>query len=532
MMKRLSLIAISFILAAALAGCGGGTGASSQPTGVNAGVPSHIQVLPVQQIAQTNTYVPVKAKVLDGDGNLLANTEVTFTNLSLVGSLSSTSAKTDQSGIATVNLFSTTAGFSTVQAEVASGSGMVRDKKTVYFSDYDLTVTTTSATPTLTLDVDGNNNQIYNEPSDTTLFETPDDNEVMIRATLKVGDTPVSDSLITFGADTSEGTFPLGNTAHTDTDGHAFVLVKVDPSVLRNFKTVLNITASADDGAANIVSLFLEPVTVDTVSVTAPDTVASGSNATISATVTTTAGSTAPDGTAVSFSATNGQVTPFGQTTSGAATATFTAPTLSVGAPDQQATVTASSGGKSGVANITITAPTPAAQNLQITPPLISVLSESTSQTLQFTISGGTPPYVTTSADPSVAYNDTPGNGVWNNLSTINVTIPADVSVGTVTLNVFDSVGAKTSATITIIQGATDFYLRPVSATISTGQSVTYTIFGGTAPFTIFTDHPGDVSINYPGGTTFTVIGNNATTAVITVRDSNGKETTTTLTVK
>jgi adhesin/invasin len=449
MMRRLLRAATLVIIVATLAGCGGsGAGSSSQPTGVNAGVVSVVQVLPVQTIAQTNTYIPIKARILDGNGNLLPNIKVTFTNLSLVGSLSSTSATTNQQGIATVNLFSSTAGFSTIQAEVATASGMDRDKKTVFFTDFSL-----NAAPTLTLDVDGNNNGIYNEPSDYILFETPDDNEVLIRATLKSGGAPVAGSLITFGADTVEGTFPLGNTAVTNNDGQASVLVKVDPIVLRNFNTVLNITAVSDYGAANIVSLFLEPVTVNTVSVTADSTtIDSGGTAAISALVSTTAGSTVPDGTAVDFAATSGNVTPFSQTTDGVATATFTAPTLAAGSSDRQVRITASSGGKSGSVTVTVVAPQ---QALTVVPGTITVVSDPTKTgTAKFTISGGTGSYTATSSDPSRVYNGTVNNGVWTG-STVTATIAIDAAPGDVTLTVTDSSGATTTATVTILGSTT-----------------------------------------------------------------------------
>jgi hypothetical protein len=408
-MKKFFLTLALFILSVAMAGCGGGTGSSSHPTGVDSGVPSRIQVLPVPSIAQTNSFIVVKAKVLDGNGYPLSDTKVTFTNLSLVGSLSGTAATTDPNGLATVTLSSTTPGFSTVQAEVNSGAGMVRDKRTVFFSDFDITVPPTPV-PSLTLEVDGNNNGIYDETSDFILFETPDDNEVLVRATLRVGGIPISGSVITFGADTEEGTFPLGDTATTNGDGQASVLVKVDPIVLRNFNTVLNITAMSDDGASNLVSLFLDPVLIDTLSVSSDlQTVDSGGTANISALLTTTAGTTAPDGTAVSFTTTSGGVTPFSQTTDGVAAATFTAPTIAAGGFNQQATITAASGGKSGTVKVIINAPpapsptptpTPTpVPALVVSPPNASIPCGNATAT--FFVTGGVPPYkITVSSGP------------------------------------------------------------------------------------------------------------------------------------
>jgi Bacterial Ig-like domain (group 1) len=463
MIKRLLFAAALFILAVALAGCGGGTGSSSQPTGVNAGVASVIQLLPIQTVAQTNSYISVKAKVLDGNGRLLPNAKVTFTNLSLVGSLSATTATTDQLGIATVNLFSTTSGFSTVQAEVNNGAGMVRDKRTVFFSNYDLTIptTTTTSTPTLTLDVDGNNNGIYNEPSDFILFETPDDNQVVIRATLTVGGSPVSGSLITFGSDTAEGTFPLGNTAHTDQNGQASVLVKVDPIVLRNFQTVLNITASADDGAANIVSLFLSPVLIDTVSVTAdPQTVNSGATSTISAQVSTTAGNNAPNGTAVNFTATSGSVTPFSQTADGVAKATFTAPALTAGGFNLQTTIMAASGGKSDTVKVTVVAPPAPPPTPTPTPTPVPALVVTPAGgaipcgivSENFFVTGGVPPYTAAPALSSapVMITNSPiqaSGGYFTVTSNACGTLPASTPVSII---VKDKANTIVTVTVTV----------------------------------------------------------------------------------
>ncbi len=553
MIKKILFAAALFILAVALAGCGGGAGSSSQPTGVNGGVASVIQLLPVQTVAQTNSYISVKAKVLDGNGQLLPNAKVTFTNLSLVGSLSATAATTDQLGIATVNLFSTASGFSTIQAEVNNGAGMVRDKKTVFFSDYDLTIptTTTTSIPTLTLDVDGNNNGIYNEPGDFILFETPDDNEVVIRATLTVGGAPVSGSLITFGSDTAEGTFPLGKTAHTDTNGQASVLVKVDPIVLRNFQTVLNITASADDGAANIVSLFLKPVLVDTVSVTAdPQTVNSGATSTISAQVSTTAGSNAPDGTAVNFTATSGTVTPFSQTAGGVAKATFTAPTLTAGGFNMQTTITAASGGKSGTVKVTVVAPAATQTPLKVIPTSQTLSNPAVGDKATYKIIGGTAAFTAYSDSPAIATVSVSG-------TTMTATI-ASVPAGnrTVTFTVYDSTGTSVTAQLLLDitgtgggGGATQVTISPSAATITgvknpdldPSDNLDFLVSGGTAPYSCTSSdstiiaNPGAVIV--PTGSTsgtFTVDPDavtSTTTVTITCTDSVGASAVATVTV-
>src|SRR4030042_2711910 len=313
MKKALILLAL-IALSSTICSCGGGAGSSSSPSGQNPGVPSVVKLLPSQYIAQTNSSIYFKAKVLDGNGNPVPNIAVTFTNLSSVGYistakektnflksfinwlqssvgiLSETTINTDGAGIATVKLSSTTSGFATLQAEVDEGTGQVRDKKTVYFSTYDFVLPSPPAPPApyLTLDVDTDG--LFNSPnedSDFNLFENTEDNQVNIRATVfDSNGAPVSGSVVTFGADSEEASFPLGSTKTTNAQGQAFVLVQVDASILRSTFTILNITASADNGAAGMVSLFLQPVTVTSVSVSAnPSVLDPGGASTITAVV-------------------------------------------------------------------------------------------------------------------------------------------------------------------------------------------------------------------------------------------------------
>jgi len=116
----LSLFSILFFLS----GCGGGGGGGSlsTPPGTNPGIPSVIKLLDVQNIAQTNSTIFLKAKVLDGNGKPLPSVPVTFTNLSSpFGQLSATIANTDATGIATVTLNPESPGFATIAVDLYSG---------------------------------------------------------------------------------------------------------------------------------------------------------------------------------------------------------------------------------------------------------------------------------------------------------------------------------------------------------------------------------------------------------------------------
>lgn len=343
---RKIIIPLLFVLSLFTYSCGGGGGAGSAdlPPGESPGTAFTVQLLPSNYVAQTNAYITFYAKVLDGNGVPVKDVDVSFTNLSLIGTLSSTSAKTDESGLARTTLSSTTSGFSTILAEINTGVGAVWSKRTVFFSEESLQW----PSPYLTLDVDGDNDGNYNEDSDLTLFQAPNDNQVIVKATVfnEYGEK-VSNITVTFGSDSKEVTFPLGEKATTDINGEASVLIQVDPSVLRSLTTTINITAEADNGAYNMVTLFLNPVTISTITVTAsPTIVQSEGTSNVIASLTTSTGMPAPDETTVNFTASCGQMDPpFAQTTSGTASSKFKAPSTT---EDIDCVVTAKAGGKTG----------------------------------------------------------------------------------------------------------------------------------------------------------------------------------------
>ena len=544
-MKKITLSFIALlILSTFLINCGGGSGGSSSPGGEKPGVPEIVQVLPSHYIALTNSAILIRAKILNGNGGPVKNLPVTFTNISPIGTLmnsndaplgNQTVVKTDDSGMATIKVKSTTTGFVTVQAEVNKGVGIVRDRKTMYFSS------SLSLSPFMYLDVDGDDDGIYDEGSDYILFENSTDNQVLIRATVfnRFGQRAFG-SGVTFGADwpykigssttcsdgssSCEVSFPNGNTATTDSSGEAFVLVRVDPVTIRNITTILNITASADNGAANMVTLQLLPVTISTVTVSAtPPVVEPAGTSKITAAVTLNTGAPAFDGTVVSFTTicgtTNGSVTPFSQTTDGAAEATFTAPST-----EDTCTITATSGGVSASTDILVTSA------LTVLPDKVSVNGAAPADIITFTIFGGISPYTVTSSDPAITISAITATATGG---TFTATVPAGTAAGSVTLTVRDSAGTTATATITITSPALN--VLPPTQTLTNpaaADTATYTISGGSAPYSAFSSHPLLVNVAVAGTTlTATVIAVPATdtTVTITVSDNTGNTKTATL---
>jgi hypothetical protein len=492
-MKKVFIIFALLAFAISFTGCGGGGGSMDSPKGENPGKATLVELTPTHFISHTNSDITLHARVLDGNGNPVKNKPVRFTNLSPIGVLDKITDNTDGAGIATVTLHSHEVGFATIQAEVDEGLNQVRDKKTVFFSSYSLLLL-----PSIDLDVDGDNDGIYNESSDFILFETANDNQVRIRATVfdRFGQRQ-SGLTVTFGSDSayrvgaattcSDGTnscevsFPLGNTAVTDSSGEASVFVKIDPITIRDVQTVLNIFASCGcNGAASMVSLFLQPVTVANVNVSAnPAILAPADTSEITASVILNTGGPAPDGTAVSFVTTCGAVEPFAQTTGGVAAVQFTAPET-----EGTCTITATSGGVTDTVDILVVT------ELAVYPKEQEVTVDgATDGTATFTVFGGVPPYTVFTSNPAFPADPT---NITASGNTFTVAVPADscpTATG-ITYTIRDSAGDTFDVTLTIssILGAPSLSITPSTicendATCPAGtESAAGTIVGGIPP--------------------------------------------------
>jgi hypothetical protein len=428
------------------------------------------------------------------------NETVIFTKLSSIGTITVPKPVTDSFGYATADIFSSESGFVTVQAEVNSGTGMVRGRRTVFYTSGSLNLL-----PSMILDVDADGDGVYNEPGDFVLLENVTDTEVLVRATVfdRFGfaepfsevifgaDVPYRtevDGACTDGSDTCEVVFPQGVEKFTNSLGQAFVLVRYDANQLRSFQTLFNVLASADNGAFNLVTLFVEPVFISSIALTAnPAIVDIEGTSAITAAVTTNLNAPAPDGTVVSFTTTCGAVEPLAQTTDGVAEVQFTAPSS-----DGICTVTGTVSGVSDSVGITVTS------DLRITPETQGA-DGGNGQVLSFTISGGLAPYTTASTDPTSAFNDNGAGGgtandgirngteggIWST-SSISVTIPAGTPSGTVTLNVQDSLGDTVAATITITGAGVLTVTPPGPLDIACGGlAANFTITGGLPPYSV-----------------------------------------------
>jgi hypothetical protein len=450
-MKKFFILLFLVSIVFSMANCGGGSGSSSSPRGENPGIPTVVQLLPSHYIAQTNAYIYLYAKVLDGNGNPIQDVSVTFTNLSSpFGTLSATSANTDGLGIATVTIRSTSPGFAGVSAKVNTGVSNIMDEKFVYFT------TNPVMAVSMSLDVDSVPDThippIFNEiPDDFTLFSpppTPDDTVLILATVFDAAGVSVPGQSISWLSDLTGDnvTFLAGTENITDLYGQARAIVRVAPESIRDTETHLSIMAYAGNGAANMVTLFLEPVFVSSIAVSAkPQVIAPNGTSTITTIVILNTGAPAPDGTAVSFATAGcGTVEPFAQTTGGIAEAEFTAP--SEVPAGNICTVTATAAGKSGSVPVTVRLA------LKVSPTSATICENSNAcsagtDTATFTITGGVPPYAFTSDNTAVISSST----VTGNSFTVNANNDSIGADTTVTLTITDSSDGVATATVKVI---------------------------------------------------------------------------------
>ena len=215
----------------------------------------------------------------------------------------------------------------------------------------------------------------------------------IIKATFKDGDGyPVPQgTTVTFTTDL--GTFPPNGQDYTlDTyDATGIVTVFLHAGITAGTATV---TATLESTSESVPVIFYDSGAATVTVRAVPSTLTADglSTSTITATVTDGGGSFVPDGTEVSFSADHGNFGGLGTTSantvSGKATVTYTAPSAKpAGGLD---TVTATSDGASGEADITLTGPTLGTIVLSASPTAIPANGTSTSAiTATVTVEGG-----------------------------------------------------------------------------------------------------------------------------------------------
>ena len=140
-----------------------------------------------------------------------------------------------------------------------------------------------------------------------------------------------------------------------------------------------------------------------------------------------------------------------------------------------------------------------------------------------YNVGGGTAPYTATSSNASVAAAVLTGN----NLTVIGL------AAGSANIVIRDSVGASITVASTVqpVSNLALFTTAPASVTVIAGAAPTYSVGGGTGPYTA-TSSSTSVATASLSGNTLTITSVIAGSANIVVRDSAGALTTVSITVQ
>ena len=130
----------------------------------------------------------------------------------------------------------------------------------------------------------------------------------------------------------------------------------------------------------------------------------------------------------------------------------------------------------------------------------------------KYVINGGTGVYFVTSSDTSVANVGISGS----------VFVIGGVSAGKATVLVKDTAGASVSVDVTVVAGTLAlFTTAPTAITVPSGKTVSYSISGGTAPYSIVSNNVGAVDVALKqNGTDFDIRATAAGTANVVVSDA------------
>ncbi|MBK1888958.1 hypothetical protein Undi14_02855 [Undibacterium sp. 14-3-2] len=143
--------------------------------------------------------------------------------------------------------------------------------------------------------------------------------------------------------------------------------------------------------------------------------------------------------------------------------------------------------------------------------------------TSKYFITGGTGVYAVNSSDTSIA-----NVGMSDNIFVIG-----GVSTGTTTVVVKDNAGQSVSIAVTVIGGTRSlFTTAPSAVTVPSGKTVSYSISGGSAPYSVSSNNSGaaDVSLKQ-NGTDFDINAIAAGAANIVVTDASRSSVTIAVTV-
>jgi hypothetical protein len=147
--------------------------------------------------------------------------------------------------------------------------------------------------------------------------------------------------------------------------------------------------------------------------------------------------------------------------------------------------------------------------------PAVLTLAVGNGAAQAYTVTGGVPPYVVTSNNPnvlSVTLNSA-GNGI----------VVTGLASGEATVRITDNVGASVSSVVTVTPASNValFTTAPGDVTIATRSNITYSIGGGTAPYTVTSSNASVATVSQTDSS-FTLHGVAPGVTTVVIRDALG----------
>jgi hypothetical protein len=162
-------------------------------------------------------------------------------------------------------------------------------------------------------------------------------------------------------------------------------------------------------------------------------------------------------------------------------------------------------------ASITVTVTVSTIPLTSTSPSAVTIAANSV--TNLYSISGGTPPYSARSSDESVATASVP-------LGTTGLVITG-LSGGAATVVVTDSKGAVLNIAVTVPAPNALYSTAPASITMAIGASGSYTIAGGTAPYSVSSSDAGAVRASVAGNS-LSILAASGGTSTVKITDNKG----------
>lgn len=533
--KKVLLIFLVISGSILIISCGGGGGAGSPfiPPSPGSGDDITVNIYSSKATVPINGSATILVRVINKYGNGVSGKTVNFTATN-GGILSNNSAVTDAKGVATITVSKKEYGESNITAMVGDA---------MYVSTTVLFANIQTQQPTLEIKVDTNNNKIYNEIEDYTLFSMYNDKKInepsgatanfIVYVKDIYGKGIKGKKVYIKGEENNNLTYvPANKVAYTNDVGAAFFSVTFNPNTMNSNLYYTFTFTSYDIGymVSNSITLLSYPVALHSI-LAVPSKYFAGLNDTIDVNITAiNKDGSKPKKVFLNIKSveTNNENKECGIVPSGIeivdGIGQFVFYTPSIISEDKlkcKVTVYYNSSIKNsfeieinrGIAG-------KIGGDLTVIPTTATV---NVGESSKFIVTGGYPPYSLINLNETIISATTASN---------NQFIVSGLATGSGTLVLADAKGNTVSIVITVTTPTgTTMTVTPPTASMSVGDTMTFVVTGGSAPYTTISSNTSVATVTNVVNGSFTVTAVRAGTANIIVRDNNNTVVMVTITV-